>query len=81
MLGRLALARALDEDAAGHFEDAQAFCRSAGYRPELAWSLSDYADMLKERDGEGDREKAVPLLPSRWRSPASWACGRLWSGC
>ena len=49
-------------DAAGHFEDALAFCRKAGYRPELAWSCCDYADMLLERDGDGDRRKAATLL-------------------
>ena len=45
-----------------HFEDALAFCRKAGYRPELAWTCCDYADMLKERDGKGDRAKAISLL-------------------
>ncbi|PKB79699.1 MAG: hypothetical protein BZY88_12020 [SAR202 cluster bacterium Io17-Chloro-G9] len=45
-----------------HFEDALAFCRKAGYRPELAWTCCDYADTLKERDGEGDRAKAMSLL-------------------
>ena len=40
------------DDAAAHFEDALTFRRKAGYRPELAWSLSDYADMLVERDAE-----------------------------
>ena len=48
--------------AAEHFEDALAFCRRASYRPELAWSLCDYADMLTERDGPGDQEKAMQLL-------------------
>ena len=37
-------------------------CRKAGYRPELAWTCCDYADVLKERDAEGDRAKAVALL-------------------
>ena len=39
-----------------------AFTRKAGYRPELAWSLCDYADMLLERNGEGDINRAVELL-------------------
>ena len=30
--------------------------------PELAWSLCDYADMLLERNNEGDRDKAMTLL-------------------
>ena len=41
---------------------ALAFCRKAGYRPELAWNCCDYADTLRERDGEGDRAMAVALL-------------------
>ncbi len=48
--------------AASHFEDALAFCRKAGYRPELAWTCCDYADTLRERDGPGDEEKAMSLL-------------------
>ena len=50
------------DGAIGHFEDALAFCRRAGHRPQLAWTCCDYADALRERDGEGDREKAVSLL-------------------
>jgi hypothetical protein len=34
------------DKASEHFEDALAFCRKAGYRPELAWACCDYADML-----------------------------------
>ncbi len=48
--------------ASEHFEDGMAFCRKAGYRPELAWTCCDYADMLRERDPEGDRSKAITLL-------------------
>ena len=50
------------DQAAAHFDDALAFCRKAGYRPELGWICCDYADMLRERNGEGDRAKAVALL-------------------
>ncbi len=50
------------EQAAAHFEDAMAFCRKAGYRPELAWSCCDYADTLLQRSNEGDRPKAMSLL-------------------
>ncbi len=46
----------------GHFDDSLSFCRKAGYRPELAWTCCDYADMLVERNGEGDRVKAMSLL-------------------
>ncbi|MEE8466028.1 MAG: hypothetical protein V3S68_06070, partial [Dehalococcoidia bacterium] len=31
-------------------------------RPDLAWTCCDYADMLLERDDEGDRAKAASLL-------------------
>ena len=50
------------EQAMSHFEDALAFCRKGGYRPELAWTCCDYADVLRERDSEGDRAKAIALL-------------------
>ena len=58
------LAQTVDkfDDAAAHFDDAVALCRKGGYRPELAWSLCDYADMLLERKTEGDRAKAMTLL-------------------
>ena len=47
---------------ARHYDDALAFCRKAGYRPELAWTCCDYADSLLFRNGEGDRPKAMSLL-------------------
>lgn len=50
------------DDVQAHFDDALAFCRKAGYRPELAWSLCDYADMLLERNDDGDRQKAMQSL-------------------
>ena len=61
-LGMLAQTMGNLDDAQTHFEDALTFCRKAGYRPELEWSLCDYADILRERNNEGDREKAVSLL-------------------
>ena len=50
------------EQAAVHFEDALAFCRKAGYRPELAWSCYDYADTLLDHNELGDRDRAISLL-------------------
>ncbi|MCI0439541.1 MAG: LuxR C-terminal-related transcriptional regulator, partial [Chloroflexi bacterium] len=47
------------DKAAGHFEGALAFCRKAGYRPELAWTCYDYANLLHE---QGQRQKALALL-------------------
>ncbi len=62
LLGLLSQTMGNLDQAAAHFEDALAFCRKAGYRPELAWCCCDYADLLRERDAEGDRAKAVSLL-------------------
>ncbi len=56
------LNQTMGDQAAAHFEDALAFCRNAGYRPELAWTCCDYADMLRDRNSEGDRAKSVALL-------------------
>ena len=57
---RVSLPRAEPEDAVAHFEESLAFCRG-GYEPELAWTRCDYADTLRDRSGDGDREKAVHL--------------------
>ena len=62
LLGLLAQTMGNVTQATAHFEDALAFCRKAGYRPELAWTCCDYADTLRERGGPGDKEKAVSLL-------------------
>ena len=43
----------------GAVEDALVFCRKAGYRPELAWSLYDYAALRQE---QGDQERSLILL-------------------
>ncbi len=50
------------DQAATHFEDALAFCRKAGYRPDLAWTCCDYADTLLQRAGNAalDGAGAVP---------------------
>ena len=39
-----------------------AFCRRAGYLPELAWTCYDYAEALLERHGPGDLNNARSLL-------------------
>ena len=73
ILGLLAHTMGKPDEAVAHFEDALAFCRRAGYRPELAWSLCDYADTLLNAQivGAGfkpalvssaHREKAMSLL-------------------
>jgi len=50
------------DQAVEHFEDSLALCRPAGFRPESAWTCSDYAEALSKRDDEGDRAKAMSLL-------------------
>jgi tetratricopeptide (TPR) repeat protein len=67
VLGILAQTMGQLDKAAEHFEAAIAFCRKAGYRPELAWSCCDYADMLLQRSGPGDRQKAMSLLDESLR--------------
>ncbi len=62
LLGLLAHTMGNLDEAAVHFEEAMTFCRKAGYRPELAWSCCDYADMLIQRNSDGDRSKAISLL-------------------
>jgi len=62
LLGLLAQTIGNLNPAAEHFEDGLAFCRKADYRPELAWTLCDYADTLLERNIGDDRAKAITLL-------------------
>ena len=62
LLGLLAQTMGNLNQAAEHFEDALAFSRKAGYRPELAWTCCDYAATLLQRDASGDRDKATSLL-------------------
>ncbi|MFQ6028297.1 MAG: LuxR C-terminal-related transcriptional regulator, partial [Dehalococcoidia bacterium] len=62
LLGLLAQAMGNLDKAPEHFEDALAFCRKAGYKPELAWTCCDYSDTLLQRNGSGDRAKAISLL-------------------
>ncbi len=62
MLGLLAQTLGDLDQAVDHFEDSLAFCRKAGYRPELAWTCCDHADTLLQRNEPGDREKAMSLL-------------------
>ncbi len=62
LLGILAHTMGDLAQAVTHFENAMAFCRKAGCRPELAWTCCDYADTLLQRNETGDREKAMSLL-------------------
>ncbi len=62
VLGLLARTAGKLDDAVACFEDALAFCRKAGYRPQYAWTCHDYAQTLFQRDNLGDRLKAISLL-------------------
>jgi class 3 adenylate cyclase len=82
VLGLLAQTMGNLDKAAQHFEDALAFCRRAGYRPDLAWTCCDYADCLLQGAALGppvgagfkpaptpadDRRKAMALLDEALR--------------
>ena len=61
LLGLLAITLGRVDIAVAHYEDGVDFCERAGYRPEYAWTASDYAEALLVRGGPGDRDKAVAL--------------------
>ena len=62
ILGLLAHTMSNFDDSETHFEEALTFCRNGGYRPQLVWSLHDYANLLLKRNNVGDREKALEML-------------------
>lgn len=62
LLGLLAHTAGRPDDASSHFEDALEFCRSSGYRPELAWTCHDYAEMLSDRRGRWHPSKVHDLI-------------------
>ena len=62
LLGQLSRCMGNIEQAANHFEDALNFCRHSDLRPEIAWICHDYADLLLDRNGDGDNSRALGLL-------------------
>ena len=61
VLGLLAHTVGQKRRAWNHFEQALAFCRASGFKPELAWTCHDYAAALLDSGGD-DRLKAAALL-------------------
>ena len=86
VLGLLAHTMGNLDAAAAHFEEALAFCRKAGFRPELGFALSDYVDLLLQRPSTSsgqaapdDRAKATSLLNEALSISRSWVCGPSWT--
>ncbi|MCH7735375.1 MAG: hypothetical protein IH961_09210 [Chloroflexi bacterium] len=61
LLGLLSRVMGELDQAEGHFEDAIQFLRENQITVDLAWTCSDHAELLIERDAPGDREKATEL--------------------
>ena len=83
LLGLLSHTLGKLEDAASHFEDASAFCRRAGYRPELYWSCCYYAFKMSRLDSTRSIEGRMPssLLTDPRPSGSSCSAGSSsWSG-
>jgi hypothetical protein len=60
--GRFAHALGHFDAAEVQFLDAISFLRKAGFRPDLAWTLVDYSEMLKDRNDPGDAKAAGSAL-------------------
>jgi DNA-binding CsgD family transcriptional regulator/tetratricopeptide (TPR) repeat protein len=60
--GFLCLTTGRVDEAVQHYEEAVAFCREAGYRPELAWALYECARARLERNRAEDLVRAAELL-------------------
>jgi tetratricopeptide (TPR) repeat protein len=61
VLGLLASNLRRTQEAAQHFEDAVTYCSKAGYRPELAWASSDYAELLIAQETLDGRQRVLEL--------------------
>ncbi len=77
ILGLLAHVMGNLDAAQTHFEDAITFCRKANYRPELPWTLYDYADMIIQRSGSGGLSKARELSDEADRIASNLSMARL----
>ena len=62
LLGLLACTEGDVGRGSSRFEGALAFCRQAGYRPELAWTCHDYAEALLNFNPSEGGERAAALI-------------------
>ncbi|MCI0844908.1 MAG: tetratricopeptide repeat protein, partial [Chloroflexi bacterium] len=62
LLGLTARTAGNPDQAMIHYEAALEFCREGGFKPEVAWTSYDYADMLIQRSAGDDRAQALALL-------------------
>jgi tetratricopeptide (TPR) repeat protein len=61
LLALLAMTLGESEIAEDHFKAAIEFCARVGYRPELAWTKFDFAQMLQKRNDPGDHDRVIEL--------------------
>ena len=64
ILGLLASTIEHSENAARHLNDALTFCRKGGYRPELAWTCHDYAELVLRHTNPGKRKEGARPSPT-----------------
>ena len=62
LLGLLADTMGRPDLATSHLDDAIAFCRRSGCRPELAWSIYDYARVLSPGIGPDNKSELRALI-------------------
>ena len=80
VLGMLARTLGRHDDAVRHYEAALAICTRMGDRPGLALTPVDMAEALLDRDGPGDRDRALDALsdaiPLARQMGARWVVDR-----
>ena len=64
VLAILAASQGDTDGAISHYEDAMRFLSGAGYVTDLAWAEAELAVLLSQRNGPGDRERAIALQDS-----------------
>lgn len=77
VLGRLAHTLGRFDDAERHFAEAIESNDRMGGRPWAAWARHDFARMLEDRGGPGDRERAAVLLAEAEEAAAELGMVRL----